>query len=70
MKVLMNGTGSSCVEKKQHSTAVIIGAAAPDGQPVRIQNAQQASTATAAANADSAAMPRSRCSALTGTPGR
>jgi hypothetical protein len=48
-KPLMNGTGSSWVEKKQHSTAAIIGAAAPDGQPVRIQKAQQARVATAAA---------------------
>ncbi len=66
----MKGAGSSWVEKKQHSTAAIIGAAAPAGQPVRIQNAQHSSTATTAAKADSSAIPRSWCRALAGTPGR
>jgi hypothetical protein len=66
----MKGTGSSWVEKKQHSTAAIIGAAAPAGHPVTIQNAQQVSTAATAAKADSRARPRSWCSTLAGRPGR
>jgi hypothetical protein len=58
----ISGTGLSCVAKKQHATPAIIGAAAPDGHAVKIQNAQHSRMVTTAASAERKAMPWSRCS--------
>ena len=40
-KLRMKRAGSSCAAKNEQATAAIIGADAPSGQPVPIQNAQQ-----------------------------
>src|SRR4051795_13422080 len=58
-KLRMKRAGSSCAAKNEQATAAIIGADAPSGQPVPIQNAQQIRMAADAPAADHRARPRS-----------
>src|ERR1700737_2883726 len=58
----MAGTGSSWLAKKQQKTPATIPAAEPEDHAEPIQNAQHAVVAMSAANEESSARPRSRCS--------